>query len=86
MRLSCASSRIVAAAVLGYIGAAPVPNATIRDAVVIIAVAGAIAWPRLRGRSSLTCAVPAARPVSRTSHETPSQVAAIESTEVDHVQ
>ena len=88
MRLSCASSRAVVAAVVSYIGAAPIPSATIRDAVVVVAVASALAWPRLTGRASTSCSIsPSAPPESsHDERERPSLVTAVTSTEEHHVQ
>lgn len=82
MRLSCVSSRAVAAAVVGYIGAAPIPDATVRDAVPLIAVAATLAWPRLMGRGS-SCAV--APPEPNVERERSSQVTTDERTEEHHV-
>lgn len=57
MRLSCASSRVVTAAVFSYIGASPIPNAGVRDVVVVSAVVTALAWPRLLGRRAASCSL-----------------------------
>ena len=82
MRLSCVSSRAVAAAVVGYICAAPIPDATVRDAVPFIAVAATLAWPRLMGRRS-SCAVAPSEPNAE--RERSSQVTTDERTEEHHV-
>ena len=85
MRLSCVSSRVVAAAVVSYIGAAPIPDATIRDVVPLIAVAATLAWPRLMGRRSSCAVTPVTPSEPHAERERPSQVTTVERTEEDHV-
>lgn len=84
MRLSCVSSRVVAAAVVGYVGAAPIPDAAIRDVVPLIAVAATLAWPRLKGRGS-SCATPVTPLEPHTERERSSQLTNVERTEEHHV-
>ncbi len=57
-------------AVFSYIGASPIPSATLRDVVMVSAMVGAFAWPRLMGRRALSCSLPSTRNQT-TSHENP---------------
>ena len=61
---------MVTAAVFSYIGASPIPSAAVRDVVVVSAIVGALAWPRLLGRPATSCSLsPVTQPAS--SHESP---------------
>ncbi len=87
MRLSCVSGRVVAAAVVAYIGATPIPETALRDAIVVVAVVAALVWPRFVGRPMTSC--PVAIPESSTSPKTqavqPSGLTAIDREEEHHV-
>ncbi|MHB8334391.1 MAG: hypothetical protein ACYDEH_05770 [Acidimicrobiales bacterium] len=79
------SSRVVAAAVVGYIGAAPIPDAAIRDVVPLIAVAATLVWPRLMGRRSSCAVAPVTPSEPHAERARSSQLTTVERTEEHHV-
>ncbi|MDE2282274.1 MAG: hypothetical protein KGJ92_05830 [Actinomycetales bacterium] len=81
------SGRVVAAAVVAYIGATPIPETALRDAIVVVAVVGALVWPRFVGRPMTSC--PVATPESSTSPKSqaarPSDLTALDREKEHHV-
>ena len=81
------SGRVVAAAVVAYIGATPIPEAALRDVIVVVAAAAALAWPRFVGRATLSCPVATPGPSNPpgTHAARPSAPTAIDRLEERHV-
>ncbi len=87
MRLSCVSGRVVAAAVVAYIGATPIPETALRDAIVVVAVLAALVWPRFVGRPMTSCpvAIPEPSASPKTQAVQPSDLTAIDREQEQHV-
>ncbi|MBW4030857.1 MAG: hypothetical protein HIU57_09355 [Acidobacteria bacterium] len=58
MRYTCATSRLLTAATLGYIGASPLNSVSVSWVCAAAAVAGTLAWRRWVSHSVTACALP----------------------------
>jgi len=57
MRYTCATSRLLAAASLGFVGASPFNRVSVSWACAVAAVVGTLAWRRWVSHSATACAL-----------------------------